>query len=305
MSNGEGALMRAKRARTVHNSHMVCHLWASQSQGEARNGSRSLFFERETVYSYGSHFPIARLHMNKRGERAALFNPRHYSQTTSCHQHMARCASRHMPQFTVPSFAERRPGHAKNLRSYRERIKEAALALCRARTSKDWKARLLEELVAEANAYSTFFGLRARFQVPSDQEVQAALTKARQEVAHRRRQELERQQRARQEAERAIEQWRARKDVSVPWHVQDVFLRVREKDGEQVVETSKGAVVPLSHAVRILPLIRSGIPYQHNGHSIHVGQFRIDEIDAEGNVRAGCHFIKRAEMERLAVALGL
>jgi hypothetical protein len=57
--------------------------------------------------------------------------------------------------------------------------------------------------------------------------------------------------------------------------------------------------------VRLLPHIRSGNSYQHNGHSIHIGHFRIDAIDTEGNVRAGCHFIKRDEMERLATQLGL
>jgi hypothetical protein len=302
MSSGHGTRPSVKR---VHSSHMVCHLWANQSQDEARNSGRTLYFEGDTIFSYGAHFPIARIVSNRRGERAVLFNPATYSVTTSCHQGMARSASRHLPQFTVPNFVERRVPHADNVRYYRNRIKDAALALCRSRNQKAWRVDVLERLVAEANAYATFFGLRTRFQVPSDQEVQAALTKARQEAEHRRRQEQERKRRALEEAQEAIEQWRAGKDVSVPWHVEDVFLRVKEKDGDRVVETSKGAIVPLAHAVRLVPLIRSGTPYEHNGHSIHVGQFRIDQIDAEGNVRAGCHFIKRAEMERLAAQLGL
>src|SRR5215204_2054027 len=102
MSTGEGA-----RQRTVHNCHMVAHLWANQSQAEARNSGRTFYFEGDTIYSYGGHFPIARIVQNKRGDRAVLFNAASYSVTTSCHQGMSRSASRHLPQFTVPSLGEK------------------------------------------------------------------------------------------------------------------------------------------------------------------------------------------------------
>src|SRR5262245_47315041 len=150
MSTGEGALTRTRRTRTVHSSHMVCHLWANQSQEEARNGSRSLYFERETIYSYGSHFPVACIITHKRAQRAVLLNPAAYSVTTSCHQGMARSASRHLPQFTVPHFVGSKVGHADNVRYYRNRIRDAALALCRSRKHKTWKVDVLESSVAEA-----------------------------------------------------------------------------------------------------------------------------------------------------------
>ncbi len=70
------------------------------------------------------------------------------------------------------------------------------------------------------------------------------------------------------------------------------------------METSKGAEFPLEHALRLLPFVRNGQPYKHNGHSFHVGTFRIDEIDAAGNVTAGCHYIKREEIERIAATIG-
>jgi hypothetical protein len=299
----------AQRARTVYPNRMIAHLWAHQSQHEARNGNRSFFFAGDTIYSYGGHFPIARIVKNGRGGVAALFNPGSYSTTTSCHQSIARDASRHLSHFTVPSLGEKwgggKPGHADNVRHYRDRIQEAAEVLARARTHKDWRARALQDLVAEANSYATFFGLRTRFVVPSDQDVQAALDKARRDAARRRKEEQERQRLMLEEAQELIEQWKVGKDVRVPAHVDEVFLRVRRREGERLIETSKGAEVPLSHAVRLLPYIRSGQPYEHTDHALRVGHFRIDAIDAEGNVTAGCHFIKRAEMDRLAAELGL
>jgi hypothetical protein len=57
------------------------------------------------------------------------------------------------------------------------------------------------------------------------------------------------------------------------------------------------------HAIRLIPHIRSGVPYKHNGHSLRVGDFRIDEIDSEGNLKAGCHSIPIEEINRVIAQL--
>jgi hypothetical protein len=300
---------RSAPVKRVHNSRMVAHLWSNQSQAEARNSGNTFFFDGETIFSYGSHFPISRIVKNTRGEMAALFNPGSYSITTSHHQSMARCAARHLTQFRVPSLGEKWKGHTPchkdNVRYYQDRIREAAMTVRRAKSQRGWKVDALERLVAEANEYSAFFRLRTRFKVPSDKDVQAAIDKARREAEQRRQRELERKQRALEEAQESIARWKAGEQVHIPWHISEVFLRVREKDGEKILETSKCAEVPLDHAKRILPRIRSGVPYRHNGHTIYAGHFRIDAIDTEGNLKAGCHFIKRGEIERIAAQLGL
>ena len=36
---------------------------------------------------------------------------------------------------------------------------------------------------------------------------------------------------------------------------------------------------------------------------VALGQFRLDSIDADGNVRAGCHLITRAELENFGKLL--
>ena len=69
--------------RHVYPNHEIPHLWVHQSQDEARNSTGSFYFEGPTIYSYGSHFPIARYVTNERGERAILFTTAHHSVTTS------------------------------------------------------------------------------------------------------------------------------------------------------------------------------------------------------------------------------
>jgi hypothetical protein len=76
------------------------------------------------------------------------------------------------------------------------------------------------------------------------------------------------------------------------------------------LETSLGATVPLADAVKAFRFCRHvwarGDGWQRNGETVRIGHFQVDRIYAEtGDMRAGCHLICRAEIERLAVQLGL
>jgi len=295
-----------KRIRTVHGNGMVAHLWAHESQQHARNSKGTLFFRDNTIFSYGEHFAIARI-VRSGQQVAVLFNSRRYSVTTSQHQNMAWSAAQHIsPKFTVPSVHGRgrwddEINHDENLAHYRTAIDNTALKLCRSRKYKDYAASHLESLVNEANEYATFFGLPQRFAAPSDEAVTKAIRESRDAERKRAEEEQHRRAEALEHAKEAIAKWKAGEDIRLPWAVHEVFLRVKGN----VMQTSKGAEVPLAHAVRLLPLIRSGTAYKHNGHTEHVGHFRIDEVDKQGNVRVGCHFIKREEIERIATQLGL
>jgi hypothetical protein len=81
------------------------------------------------------------------------------------------------------------------------------------------------------------------------------------------------------------------------------MLRVRGGD----IETSLGATVPRAHVVRALALwsgaVAHGVAWSPGGRTVHLGPFALSGIDAVGNVRAGCHFISRAEVERIAALL--
>ena len=83
------------------------------------------------------------------------------------------------------------------------------------------------------------------------------------------------------------------------------LLRVR---GDQI-ETSQGARIPLDHAPRIWRLVSAcvstGREYKRNGHTEHAGEYAIDSISAVGELRAGCHTISYAELQKLARSLQL
>jgi hypothetical protein len=73
------------------------------------------------------------------------------------------------------------------------------------------------------------------------------------------------------------------------------------------VETSLGVKVPISHAKRALILVRAvvsrGEDWQTNGHTCHIGHYKLDRIKSDGTLIAGCHVISRQEWEGIAPAL--
>ena len=85
--------------KTVVNVEQVAHLWANQSQATARNGSKNFYFEGATIFSYGSHFPLAVFTPwnDTAGNRIVLENGAQPSVTTGKHQRYIGTALRGHP----------------------------------------------------------------------------------------------------------------------------------------------------------------------------------------------------------------
>jgi len=69
-----------KMIKVFSSNSKVIHKWAEQSQQEGRNSHRNIFFEGNTIYSYGKHYPMATIYNN-----VILVNSESYSQTTQSH----------------------------------------------------------------------------------------------------------------------------------------------------------------------------------------------------------------------------
>jgi hypothetical protein len=306
-----------KRKKHVFDTGEIPHLWAHQTQDEARNRQGNLYFTGDTIYSYGSHFPIARHVTNEAGERAVLFTTATYSVTTSGHCSAVRSAiPSGIPVFHVPNMCHGRYSgskltagdHAGNLTDYTERIERHVITSARARSSyaKEWNHEQAVRLRDEAFAYCAFFDLPA----PKIPEVPGldseALTGIRKREAKRAAEKAEQTKRERAEAiirrQELITQWRAGQ-YSGCLYDGPTMLRI---DGDEVV-TSRGARFPVSHAKRALAFIRnvreSGQAYARNGHTIHLGPYALDRIELDGTVKAGCHVVSWEEIERIAPVL--
>ncbi len=119
----------------LKNNHEVGHYWANQVQDSGRGSN--LFFEGNTIYSYGYHFLIAK-HI-KPG--IVLFNANSYSQSTAKHKSIVRGAIPHgTTVLTVPDIdingrrgAWDQRAHKNNIKYLLNKIRKYLLKAGRAR----------------------------------------------------------------------------------------------------------------------------------------------------------------------------
>jgi hypothetical protein len=305
------------RTREVYPPQEIPHLWAHQSTRYARNSTGNVSLHGEVLYSYAE--PIGRMMpINKRtGARVALFRDRTWSVTTSKHQHHMRCA---VPNetFTVPDIGAgsggyvTAPDHKANLKNYADKIIALAKTATRARSRRDWAINTLEAMVSEANRY------KPKFTVPSDTGLEALKIKSQQEAkrdaAKRKALADARQKRNDEQYAKFINEylpaWLAGGEriafpsgrvEAYPASMTDYMRLVGEE-----IETSRGARVPIAHVRRALKLIAAlpaGVEWHSNGHTIHVGEYSINSVSADGTVKVGCHTFSAAEVQRIAALL--
>lgn len=321
------------RQKHVFPTDEIPHLWAHQTQGDARNPGGNLYFSGDTIYSYGSHFAIARLVENDKGTRAVFFNSASYSVTTAKHQRMVRDAVRNLPLFECSPWNS--PKHNMGTFEHVADLNLKALGALKKTNTREvckvWRA--LQSSERDAREFAEFFQLPYTSRIPQGAATYEALAQAWEGKAAERRASAARGAETRRANQRRAwelrqAQWEeTRKAQAKPlperlaaWRAgtanNQVLFRsdglgalLRLASDGVTIETSLGARVPAAHVRKALPVvlgfIQHGRTYQRNGHTIHLGHYALDSIDANGTVKAGCHEIKRTEAYHVAKLLGL
>lgn len=289
----------------MSNNKQIAHLWANRSRPSGK-GSH-FYFEGDTIYSYGAHFPIARHHKG-----VVLFTGKGYSVSTAKHITITRQAVNHLATFTVRDVLANPSGA--DVKLYAERIADSALSISRKRgNSVTFWLGQHEHLVNEANAFCAKFGFKTRFALPSAEELEAIRAKAQIQSAKKAKQTAEKNKRIAKEQADAIAKWLAGERVSIPYGVQKVYLRAILRDAEKfagvghpdTLQTSRGAEVQLSQAKLAFRFIiaKRDTGWHRNGETFAIGDFQLDAVNEQGIV-AGCHRIGWDEIERFAKAQG-
>lgn len=286
--------------RNVLASHSeVAHFWANQVQSGGRSGN--MFFRNEKIYSYGDHFCIAR-HLP--GGTVA-FTARSYSSSTSKHIAIVRSSIRHLGVvycYDPSDSAERNMRHArKDIEALLEQAQKPRL---HQRTRVTLRSSALS--VAEnANAYLTALD-------PLEAEGQSLIDLTNLEGV---KQELEAQRQAEQAAAQKrqvqlqaelqvnAQKWRNGGSTYGLWGLAPM-LRL-SADGSKV-ETSHGAVIDVSDALALWPVVQRVMRGERDFEpGSPVGNYRLTKIRRDGSMVVGCHDIAFAELKRIAVALKL
>jgi len=313
------------RTRHVFPTDEIPHLWAHRTQKDARNPQGNLYFKGATIYSYRDSYPIASHVTSKNGKKqAVLIRTDTYSVTTSRHISAVRHAARHLQVFDVPSvqteWAWSEPGadHKTNLAYFVEQSKDALGKASRARKAGTYELAQAFGNRDKAKEYAKFFGIACPVFdfLPKGRKLSALKEKiaereARARIADAERDARERARRAEQERIQTLELaeqlelWRQGNPNVSAWQLHGASPALRIVG--DTVETSRGARFPVAHACRGLKLVQACVnsnrEYVRNGHTVHLGHYPIDKIEANGTVHAGCHVVAYDEIQRIAPVL--
>jgi hypothetical protein len=148
--------------KTKFNNSELTHVWANQTQTHGKGSN--MFFEHDSIYSYGYHFKLAQHVTNKDGQKCVFFNDRHYSNSTSKQQALVwRSIPANVQFFKVQSFfndiENSTNAHLENLKSYLEYAKGSQQKTIYATKLKNGYISQTKIAIDVFEKYVSFFGL--------------------------------------------------------------------------------------------------------------------------------------------------
>lgn len=272
--------------KRVFSSHdQVVHLWANQSQTDAR--CKNVYFEGRSIWSYGRHYELGRL-VEINGHTVALINSTGYSVTTSKHINSALHATKHMPRITVTHDFDWKKGlletqnslisylmgtlsgrvfHSPlNRKSYQIQSINDFNNVCASVGMDQLKIEIPKEFLSLLNSHIS----KCIRKMKRDNSVKQA------------KREQDRLERIKNGAAE-IEAWKqGGPRTEAVRDLEPQIIRVVD----DVVETSRGADVPLDHARRLLRLLET----RRAKKGVKVGHFTVDKV-LKSVVKIGCHDI--------------
>lgn len=286
---------------------MVPHIWAQQSQEEGRNSSNTIFFKGDTIYSYGYHYVMAKFV----APNLVLMNSNNFSATTASHKSHTRQAligvARviEVPTPDISNDPEYRKGAAliDHRRNIKHLVDEAISELKRAQRGRttptvSYAIRHHNSRVSDIEYYTE------HFRIKSDKEVKKELRRLNKairecELSPEEMQEKAAATEAAAKARKAehdklkVPRWKAGELRSLPYDVVGTYLRksVDQYNGVEVIETSRGARVPLREAKVLYKRWMAGKPI----HGAQVGHFTVTSA-TQDEVRIGCHTLDGNEL---------
>ncbi|MFS2185666.1 hypothetical protein ACCC92_03270 [Mucilaginibacter sp. Mucisp84] len=288
--------------KTVVDKHTVAHLWANQEQDHARTPTGNLYFNARGIFSYGSHFMIARHVENAEGVRAILMTKRTYSNTTNGQINIVKSAARHIKQLLVPDPDESR---ADLFEKWYTEIRHIADKLANARKPEKY-VFLIEQVIHEVKAYAAFFTCEIPEYLLAAGEIKdnAQYTEVLKKEAERRRlqEEKEHQERLRLLKIR-LKEWRAFKINTIKIYGSYDFLRFNKTANR--VETSQRVEIPAEIAKNFYNLILETIAKGGCDHCnmMLMERYQVTEINKH-HIKVGCHKISIKEIKSFSKKLG-
>lgn len=265
--------------QTFSNSQLS-HVWANQLQSFGKGSS--MHFDGKIIYSYGSHYEIAQIIASPNCSKVYFVNSNGYSKTTAKHtMHVVSSIPDYFPSFNVPfknnKFSvEHLPEIIDNMMLQGKKYLTQQI---NARTYFGYFSTA-SQLFEDVDLICELFDL-PKPKLPSnylDAQIKAQNLKETQTIREEKKQAKELQK-----SLELLSKW-LNHEYNGQLYNLPVHLRI-SSDGK-LIETTKGAKVQLSEALRLLSKMRNGEDV--NGYKLD--GFTVIENNAHA-VKIGCHEI--------------
>jgi len=291
----------------IYPDHQNCaHAWAHQLS-EAGNAS-NFFFTGPTIYSYGSHFPIATLD----GDRV-FFTTEGYSKSTGKHKSRVRSAIshlkiiyvKHVPLSSDPASEE--SFIRKNIEDWISEIQQLLSTFERHPRRRSLQQDI-DSVIYRLKTFVSELGITPdrRMQAVLNHPTLAAIAQLNKERT-KKDAEVQRKRLALlyKLFEVTLKAWRSdlinKGSLQNPLDASLAYLRWNEITS--CVETSKGIEVPVDIARRCYDFLQSQLPVGCSSCNFSLLGFRVNSITPEF-LTVGCHKIPMEEITSIASGLG-
>ena len=282
------------------NNKQVAHIWAHQNKEYAKGSN--FYFEGDTIYSYGRHFPIA-----KHCGNYILMTTQRYSSSTSRHISYVRQAASHLPIINVENVDKTSSEIIEGLKKMAQKLIEEALA------SKTELGKCLKLSAAECVEIDLVTFCRLIGDVPYATPNGDLYEKAESFLAAReekiRAGRAARDEKKHQSINIRLEQWkvRGRSIDTSGFYLLPPAMRSEDRSCDKFVVTSHRAEVPYEEArqafIQIMQYWDKGSEEVHNLAGYKIGDFTGLRI-ASDTVSIGCHTFQKSEVMRFATQEG-
>lgn len=286
--------------RTKYSSNSeLSHIWANDPDPSIGKSANSMSCQNGKLYSYSTC--IAQIIGD-----TVIYNTASYSVTTSKQQGYMQSATSHYSKKIYLDIPRRGlDSLVFNQRDFEEIVikpnaNKANDLLVKASRSKKYATLYSGQafsIIKNLEKYALFTGLF--YSCPDIDDLQELAIKADKEAKAL--EKIRRAERIKEQAE-ALINWRKGEDVRNRFEI--TALRIKEDQ----IETTKGARIPLEHAVKFWGLIKSwhekGVSYVKDHHSIHLGNYSVNRFENDV-LTVGCHSIPYSEIESIAHQLRL
>jgi len=286
--------------RTKYSSNSeLSHIWANDPDSSVYKSANSMSCHFGKLYSYNT--VIAQI-IND----TVIYNTASYSNTTSKHQGLARQATNHfekriyldVPKMNLSSLELGQNDFEDLILNYNQQ--KANNLLVKASRSKKYATLYSGQafsIIKNLEQYALLRGLS--YIAPNIDDLQELAIKADKEAKAL--EKIRKAERIKEQAE-ALENWRKGEDVRNSFEL--TALRIKNDE----IQTTRGARIPVDHAIKFWGLIKSwhekGVSYVKDHHSIHLGNYSVNRFEND-ILTVGCHSIPYSEIENIAHQLRL